>query len=292
MSALAAVRGRLALALPGDPLRPLLACVIGLIGYLAAMGGVTLVLLGAEIRERNVSLADTLTLEIPASTSAARTEMSLALLRQTKGIRSVRLLDISETARLLEPWLGGAAATDTLPVPRLVDVKTEPDAAIDVVALRERLSSIAPGAQLDDHRPSLAAAREAALRAAALIALGLAALVAVGGIASLLMTRMRLVLHRGTVELFHVIGAADADIARPAQAEALGYGLLGGAIGAAAGLVTVIAIGAALQPAAWRAAGFADWRLWGVAIAATLGAGLAAAAGARSAVLRQLARMP
>ncbi|MBV8494658.1 MAG: hypothetical protein JO162_14410 [Alphaproteobacteria bacterium] len=266
--------------------------MIGLIAYLAAMGGIKLVLLDAEVRERNLSLVNTLTLEIPAAASPARTEMSLALLRQTNGVRSVRLLDTTETARLLEPWLGSAAAADTLPVPRLVDVKIDPDAAIDVVALRERLSSIAPGAQLEDHRPSLAAARGAALHAAALIALGLAALVALGAIVSLLMTRMRLVLHRGTVELFHVIGAADADMARPAQAEALGYGLLGGAIGAAAGLVTVIAIGAALQPAAWRAAGFADWRLWGVAIAATLGAGLAAAAGARSAVLRQLARMP
>jgi ABC-type antimicrobial peptide transport system permease subunit len=94
------------------------------------------------------------------------------------------------------------------------------------------------------------------------------------------------------VELFHVIGAADADIARPVQAEALLYGLLGGAIGAAAALVTVTAVGTALEPAAWGAAGFADWRLWGVAITATLSVGLAAAGGARLAVLRQLSRMP
>ena len=292
MSALAAFRGRLARALPGDSSAPLLACMIALLGFLATLGGGALVLLGDDVREKSLSLGDALTLQIPASASTARIEMSLALLRQTAGIRSVRLLEPAETARLLEPWLGPAAATDTLPVPRLVDVTVEPHAAIDVAGLRQRLASIASGALLEDHRLALDGFRGAAFRAEALIALGLAAVAALGGALTLLMTRTRLALHRATFELFHLIGAADGDLARPIQADALIQGLLGGAIGAVLAVVALTAVGGAIAPVRLSASGFADWRLWGVAIAVALAAGLIATGGARIAVLRQLARMP
>jgi cell division transport system permease protein len=278
------------LAFPADSTGLLLAAAFALIGYLAALGGLTLVLLGDDLRAWNRSLASSLTLQLPAETSAARLETTLALLRQTPGIAGARLLDPTETARLLEPWLGPAAAIDTLPVPRLIDIQTGPDGTVDVADLRQKLSSIAPGSQLDDHRPMLEARRRAAIRFAILIAIGIAAMAALAAVLSEAMSRLRLALHAGAVELLHLIGADDADIARPVQRDALRNGLLGGGVGAAAALLTSLVIGHLVPFEA--APSPADWRLWGVALAVTTVAGLGAMSAARLAVLRRLTHMP
>jgi cell division transport system permease protein len=284
---------RLALPVGGDPTWPLLFWLFALIGYLAALCGLALVLLGGEMREWNRSLGNSLTLQIPAETSAARLETVSALLRQTAGIRGVRLLEPAETARLLEPWLGSAAALDTLPVPRLIDLQIDPGTAIDFADLRQKLSSIVPGAQLDDHRQWLGDFRGAAIRLASLIAAGIAAIALLAVVLTVSLTRTSLALHDETIELLHLIGAEDADVARLFQADALRLGLLGGATGAAAALVTVIAVGSAVPLHMMTgASGFADWRLWAVAIIAALAAGLVAMAGARITALRRLALMP
>ena len=125
-------RVRLDPPLAGDSTGPLLVWIVALTGYLAAIGGLVLVLLSDDLRVWNRSLGNSLTVQIPAEASAPRIETILALLRQTAGIRGVRLLEPAETAKLLEPWLGPAAAIATLPIPRLVDVQLEPDAAIDL----------------------------------------------------------------------------------------------------------------------------------------------------------------
>src|SRR5204863_388767 len=201
-------------------------------------------------------------------------EMSLALLRQTPGIAELRLLDQAETARLLEPWLGPAAAPATLPIPRLLDIRTESGAAIDITDLRQKLAAITPGAQLEDHRPALALHRRAATRAAILIALGIAAVAVFAVVLTVVATNLRLALHRGAVELLHLIGAGDADLAWPVQLAALRQGLVGGAIGAAAALLTLFVIGPLVPLDALPSA--ADWRLWGVALAVIAVAGFGA----------------
>jgi cell division transport system permease protein len=279
--------------LAGDSTGPLLVWIVALTGYLAAVGGLALVLLSSDLREWNRSLGNSLTVQVPAEVSAARIDTILALLRQTAGVRGVRLLEPAETAKLLEPWLGPAAGTATLPIPRLVDVQVDPKAAIDIADLRQKLSSIVPGAQLDDYRQWLDNSRHIAIRLEGLIAVGLVliALLAVALAAAL--TRARLVAHRQTIELLHLIGAADADVARPFQADALRRGLLGGAIGAAAALITLIAFADILPPQASPAAvGIGDWRLWGVAISAALVAGVVAMVVARITALRRVALMP
>src|SRR5204863_151334 len=101
-------------------------------------------------------------------TSHMDDEGALTLIR---ALEQLSRLDQAETARLLEPWLGPAAAPDTLPIPRLLDIRTEPGAAIDITDLRQKLAAITPGSQLEDHRPALAMYRRAATRAAILIAL-------------------------------------------------------------------------------------------------------------------------
>jgi len=290
MSARAFGRTPLDLAFARDQIGLLLAAMLAPIAYLAALGGLALVLLGDDDRAWNRSLGTSMTLQIPAETSAPRIEMVLALLRQTAGIAGVRALDTAETTRLLEPWLGTAAAIDTLPIPRLVDIQAEPGAAVDAADLRQKLASIAAGAQLDDHRPLLAGHRRSATRLTIVIVIGFAAAAAFAGALTAILTGVRLATHRGAVELLHLIGAEDAAIAWPLQIDALLGGVLGGAIGAAAALLTLLVIGHPMPPDAPASA--ADWRLWGIAIAVAAVLGLGAMGAARFAALRRLVRMP
>jgi cell division transport system permease protein len=89
------------------------------------------------------------------------------------------------------------------------------------------------------------------------------------------------------IELLHRLGADDGDIAAPYQRQAVLFGLLGGAGGAVAGALTLLAFGGSAL-----SVHFADWRAWVVAIGVALATGLIAMAAARVMLLRRLARMP
>ncbi len=270
--------------------------VIALMVYVAGLGGIGLLVLDGTLRAAQRSLATTLTLQVPADASKARIETVLALLRQTQGIVSAQLLESAEIARLLEPWLGPTVPLDELPVPRLIDLRIDPAAAPDLAALRHQLVAVVPEARLDDHRPWLEEERAAARRVEGILASAIAVALVLIALSAVFAVRAALLARRSVVELVHLLGAADSDIARPFAIRSLALGLLGGAIGAAAALLTVALLGGAGSvvqlPAPGAAAGIADWRVWAVLIGVVLAAGLIAMASARVTVRRWLAPMP
>src|SRR5690242_4518991 len=101
MSARVFGRTPLGAAFARDQAGLLLAAMLALIAYLAALGGLGLVLLGDDARAWNRALGTSLTLQLPAETSAPRIEMAMAVLRQTTGLAGAHALDAAETARLL-----------------------------------------------------------------------------------------------------------------------------------------------------------------------------------------------
>ena len=138
---------RFASARSGLPLGPdesarFLPWILALIVYLAGLGGVGLIVIDDTLSATRQALATSLTLQVPAETSKARLDTVLALLRQTAGIEGVHLLELAETARLLEPWLGPAVPLDELPVPRLIDLRRDPKGGLDLAALRDRKSVV------------------------------------------------------------------------------------------------------------------------------------------------------
>ena len=280
-------RPRLDISFGRKPKILLLCGVPALVAYVAAMMGIGLLGLSDMLGEANRLQAGVLTLQLPADTSAARTEMALAVLRQTPGITGARLVEPAETKRLLEPWLGPSVPLDQLPLPRLVDLRIAPDAAIDFAALRQQLTSVAPGAELEE-RPAEDEERRTAVRhAEASLVLGLF-VVAVLGVNSLVLAIWgHLARQQQVIELLHRLGADDGDIAAPFQRHALLLGLLGGAGGALAGALTSLAFGGAALSLR-----FGDWRVWVVSIGLALATGLIAMAAARVMVLRRLAHMP
>ena len=290
------LRMRLDLPLRQDASGRYLPWIIALMVYLGATGGIALIWLGDTLSTWDATLTSTITLQLPADTSDARIETSLGVLRQTKGIVSARLLEASETSHLLEPWLGNSVPIDTLPLPRLVDVRLDPRVPINYPTLRQQLVEIVPEAQLDNNRAWLVGVRNFALRVEGVISAVVVVVAALIVTIIVFTARIGLSIHRPVIELLHLMGAQDAYIARQFQMHALSLGLRGGVIGGIASAVTVIVLGPAghvLQlPVPIAAYGILDWRMWLLLIFAGLAAGGVAMVTARITVLRQLARMP
>jgi cell division transport system permease protein len=273
----------------------LLPWVVAFMVYLASLGGVGLMLVGDVLRGADQSLAARVTVQLTAETSNARLQTVLALLRQNSGVVSAEPLSPAEIARLLEPWLGSPLSLDELPAPRLIDLRLDPNAIIDVAAMRRQLASVVPDARIDDHHAWLGGLHAAARPIRAVLAMLIAAAVALIVVTAVAAARTALTARQPAIELFHLLGADDGDLAWPFALRALRLGLLGGAIGAGAALLTALLLrpagGLVQLPAPTAATGVADWRLWAIAIGAALVAGLVALAAAQLTVLRRFGRL-
>ncbi len=237
-----------------------------------------------------------MTLQVPPDASPARLNTVLALLRQTHGIVGVHPLEAAETARLVEPWLGSSVAVDRLPVPRIIDLQVDGISAAEFTDLRHKLTSIVPDAQLDEHAPLLEHVERAAARLTSVIAAVLVVIVLTMVVSAAADARSGLLLHREYVELLHLLGAGDDQIARQFQRHTLRLGLIGGAAGALAAAITMLVLdgaGSALQlPSPIVGDGIADRRVWLILIGAAIAAAMVAMTAARVTVLRRLAQMP
>ena len=186
----------------------------------------------------------TLTVQVPVqdADAGAALQAVLALLRATPGVASAEPLADEHLARLIEPWIGRGATGD-IPIPRLIDVQTQPDARPDLTALRARLADVAPGTAIDDHQAWLGRllALMRALEATALTLLGLVLVVTIGTV--IFTTRTGLSIHHEAIEVMHLIGARDSYIARQFAGRALALGLKGGAIGLMLAMPALAAVG-------------------------------------------------
>jgi cell division transport system permease protein len=285
---------RLDLPLGCDPTGRFLPWIIALMVYLTVLGGVGLMLLGDTLGEWNQSLQTTMTVQLPADSSTGRIETAVAVLKQTPGVALVHLLGADETARLIAPWLGPDVSVDSLPLPHLVDVHLEPDANLDLAALKKKLMQVDPGAELADHRSALLELRGFAVKVEGLIGAVVAIVAVLLVLTVVFIARTGLAIHQPVVELLHLLGAPDRYIARQFQTHALWLGLRGGVIGAIAAAMTIVVLGRAAAAVSLPVAapGLLDWRPWALLIAAAIAAGLVAMATARATIAHRLARMP
>ena len=274
-----------------------------LIAFMVYLAG--LALLAAVAMDRMAArwqgdLEGRLTVQVPPPSDpgdeAARQERLdrvVQILLDTAAVSQVEVLSRAQTAALLEPWLGEAAAAPELPVPDLVAV-TLRGAAAALDDLPERLAAAVPGAAVDDHQRWLARlfALAGSIEALALLVVALVGIAAVATV--IFVTRTGLAIHRQVIELLHVMGARDLYVAEQFQAHALRLGLAGGIGGAVAAAVTVLGISWLLrgeQSVVLPGVAF-GWAQWSMLAILPLVTGLVAMLTARWTVLRTLAKLP
>jgi cell division transport system permease protein len=214
--------------------------VAALLAFLAVLALALALAAGRLAASWQGELAGTATLQIfaPEARLEEQARAALAVLRTTPGVRSVRVVDLAEQERLLEPWLGPDLPVESLPLPLMVEVEAD-RAALDQAGLVERLEAEAPGAVYDDHaawrRPLIATAERVRLFGLGCLGLLALALAAAVGLAA----QAAVAASGGAIATLRLVGARDGFI-RGAVTRPLVLGALAGALaGTAAGLALV-----------------------------------------------------
>jgi cell division transport system permease protein len=230
-------RARGAEVIPAPPTRAvgLLAATLAFFAALALALALAAARLAASWQDE---LAETATLQIFAPEAAMEEQARAALnvLRSTPGVRGVRMIDVAEQEKLLEPWLGPDVAADSLPLPLMIEVATD-RAELNAADLELRLQAEAPGAVFDDHaawrQPLVAAAERLRLFGFGCLGLLALALAAVLGLAA----RGAVAASGTAIRTLRLVGARDGYIAgaftRPLALRAAAGALAGTGLGAA-----------------------------------------------------------
>ncbi|MBC7952783.1 MAG: cell division protein [Rhodospirillaceae bacterium] len=242
------------LPLKGDATSRFLPWLVALMVYLSAVAVAGTFVLAGLVSRWDHDVVGTLTVQVAPIPGEAgemltdeRVRQAVDLLRRSSGVTGARALDKKQILALLEPWLGSAEVVKDLPLPRLIDVSIDADSRMDLGDLAERLSQAVPGASLDDHRIWLSRLINLSLTTQWL-AIGIVVLI--GGVTSatvIYATRTGMAVHKGVIEVLHLIGAHDDYIARQFADRAFSLGFAGGVMGVALAVPTLFAIGIAAR---------------------------------------------
>ena len=123
----------------------------GAMSFLAVVGLAFSLICSDLSNEWGESLKNSsLRLSAPTDLLEKQTKMALAILEQTSGVKSARLVGIGAKKKLLEPWLGVDFPLEAIAMPALIEIH-ETEAGVDYEGLRLRLSAELPSAILDNH---------------------------------------------------------------------------------------------------------------------------------------------
>ncbi|MCB2083776.1 MAG: cell division protein [Sphingomonadaceae bacterium] len=216
------------------------------------------------------------------------------LLESSPEVASTRRVPDEELDALLEPWLGIDADNQAVPVPALIDVRLRGDASKDVLDdLQASIAQRAPSARIDAQASWLAPVF-GALASLQYLALALVVLLALTSVAAVwLAARSALGSNRGTIEVVHMLGGTDSQIARIFE-RSIGFdATLGGAVGLTLGLGAILLLGRqfAALGSGMMSGGALGWLDWVIIAAIPLLAVALAMLTARMTVLAALRRM-
>jgi len=272
---------------------------------IAIMIALTVIAAGAGLALRNLSnnaqaeIAGGLTVQIVEGAPAERerqAEVAVALLSNREDVAEVRRVPDAELDALLEPWLGqqGVAEEDAIPVPALIDVRLAgPVTPRRLEELRASLTASVPAARLDAQARWLEPVFDA-VASLQWLAVGLILLLAATSAAAVwLAARSALGSNRETIEIIHLLGGTDSQIAKIFQ-RSLGWdAVLGGIAGLAIGLTAILLLGRQFAGlgSGMVAGGGLDVVDWGLIGAIPLAGVILAMLTARVTVLSALRRM-
>lgn len=291
------IRSQTDIPLERDAASRMLPWIIAIMVYLAALAIAGTFTLSQVIRSWSVAGTGTLTIQVPFGDSAEQTaalaERAAKALRETPGIRRVRVLTRQDVAGLVKPWLGPADQTAGLPLPALIDASVDGAASLDLAALSRRLAGIAPGTTVEDHKKWLDKLVGFA-RSIWLVTLLVVVMILLAAVVTVIFTtRTGLRIHYRVIEVLHLIGAHDRYISRQFERQAVMLSLKGALVGVLLAVLTVVALAhLAAQVDLIQAPRlvFSVWQ-WALFVLVPIVAGLVALYTARLTVLRTLGRL-
>jgi len=256
----------------------------------AALGLATLGV--AAVLDRQ--LAGRLTVQIVAPAERVRSSeaaAALAALQRLPEVRRAVAVDPAHLADMLQPWLGADGADPDLPIPAMIDVDLAQASPSVLARVQAAVRAAAPSARVDRQESWLAPVRAVMTMltgmAGALVLLMAGATAAV----VILAARAGLDTHSDTIDVLHMLGSTDVQVARLFQRRIGLDTLIGGVIGMAVAVGVVMLVGVQLDAlgsdlVAGLRLGVGDWLILAClplafAILATLAARLAVLAALR-----------
>ena len=222
---------------------------------IAIMIALTVIAAGAGLALRNLAeharseIEGGLTVQIVEGAPAEKerqAEIAVALLSNREDVAEVRRVPEEDLDALLEPWLGAqdVAAEDAIPVPALIDVRLiGPVTERRLDELRGVLLATVPSARLDAQARWLEPVFDA-VASLQWLAFGLIVLLAGTSAAAVwLAARSALGSNHETIEIIHLLGGTDGQIARIFQRSIGLDAALGGLTGLALGLAAIMLLG-------------------------------------------------
>lgn len=238
-------------------------------------------------------LAGRLTVQIVEANAPAREASATAALAQLRAMPQVARavpVDRDALAAMLRPWLGEQGADPDLPIPAMIDVelRTPSDATVaDVTTAVQRAAS---RARIDRYESWMSPVA-GFTRVLIALAVGLIMLMAAAtATVVMLAARAGLDSHRATIEVLHMLGSTDAQVARLFQRRIAIDTLYGGVVGTVLALVTIGFVGTQITALGSDLLGGIAFgaRDWVLLIALPIAFALLATVAARLAVLRAL----
>ncbi|ABF54596.1 cell division protein FtsX [Sphingopyxis alaskensis] len=226
---------------------PWIIAILMMLTLLAAAAGIGLARSANAIGD---AIAGRVTVQIVTANPVTRAAQAAALRRAASAapfVRAARAVEREELQAMLGQWFGRTEGDDpvlaSLPLPALVDIDfVGDDRAGAMKALETLVAREAPGARIIAHAEWLSPVARL-IRSLAWIAAGLVVLMALASAAVVIMTaRAALGTHFATIEMLHLIGATDRQIARLFQrriAIDTAYGIALGSLVAAAIMLLV-----------------------------------------------------
>lgn len=271
--------------------------VIAIMMFLTTLAAAAGLGLGTAVRALGEDLAGKLTIQIVEANPDIRNAEARAVERAlggTSGIVVVRRLEDAEMAALLEPWLGAEGLVgEDLPVPALIDVSLADGSIASIRRVEQAVRAVAPAARIDRHARWLAplAGLIASLKwlAAALVILMAAATAA----AVVLAARAALNTHRATIDVLHLMGATDVQIAWLFQRRIALDALFGGIVGLLGAAAVILLLGRRIDAIGSDLLGSVglSWEDRAIILGLPLAGALLAMLAARITVLRTLRKM-
>ena len=270
--------------------------VIAIMMFLTVLAAIAGLSLGAATQGLSASLAGRLTVQIveanPDKRAAQRSD-ALIELRKVDGVIAVDPVDDAAMRQLLSPWLGSEGLDADLPVPTLIDVTLREASPRAVDRVKTMLRRVAPAARVDRHADWLGplAGLLSTLR---LVAMTLVMLMAIAmGASVVLSARAALDMHRPTIDVMHLMGATDAQIARLFERRVALDALFGSAVGFVFGVIVTLLLAQRFDDigAALLESGGLGWTDWLIIAAVPVAGVLLAIVTARITVTRALARI-
>lgn len=171
----------------------------------------------------------------------------LAVLQRLPEVAGARAVDRRELAALLRPWLGEEGADPDLPIPAMIDVDLAVHTDASFQKVRSAVVAAVPSARIDRHESWLAPVSGFLSILSGFAAALVLMMAAATAIVVLLAARAGLDTHRYTIDVLHMLGSTDLQIARLFQRRVAIDTLVGGAMGTALAVGAVLFLGAQAQ---------------------------------------------